>query len=279
MTTVPEDGATDFNLTGRLQRRDPKALAELYDHYGHRLYSRLLHCTGSRSAADDLSVETFVRAWNRAASLVPESSLAPWLLGIAKESAPDCSDEGSAAAASPKLRRRILAAAGHERFGWAPFLGGAAVLALSAAIYFGGRERTFATEVLNLRGQMRQQDVTLTRLNGAIDILSADGATESTFASRQVKGKVFVSPKQGILLVASNLTPAPRGQVYEMWLVSKSGASTPAGLFATRPDGTVLHVDREPVDIAAASSVAVTLEREGGAAQPGSPPVLIVPLH
>src|ERR1017187_7803197 len=38
---------------------------------------------------------------------------------------------------SPRLRRRILASVGHEqrRFGWAPFLAAAALLALFAAVY------------------------------------------------------------------------------------------------------------------------------------------------
>ena len=67
---------------------------------------------------------------------------------------------------SSKLRKRILAAAGYEQrgFGLAPWLGALAALCFVAALYFGGRERSYMEEMGNLRTQMRQQTIELTRL-------------------------------------------------------------------------------------------------------------------
>jgi hypothetical protein len=280
LTTVHGAGAGDKNLVDRLQRRDPRALAELYDRYGGALYARILQATGKRRTAEDLVEETFLRAWNRIHSFDSEGGpIEPWLLAIARETAPEWSDEGSTTPPSPKLRRRILASAGHEPFGWAPFLAGAALLTLSAAVYFGGRERTFAIEVLNLREQLGRQNVMLTRVNEALSILNAPGTSELSFAVGSARGKVFVNPQQGVLLIASNLTPAPQGKVYEMWLLPKNGRPVPAGLIEPPPNGTVLHVDHEPVDAASLAAVGVTIENQGGASQPGSPPFLTVPLR
>ena len=274
-----DGGAGDRELVGRLQRREPQALAELYDRYGAELYSRMWRTAGKRGAAEDLVQETLLRAWNRIHDFDAETNrIEPWLLAIAHDTAPyrDDSDIPAPAAPppSPKLRRRILASAGHERFGWAPFLAAAAVLAISAAVYFGGRERTFALEVLNLREQMRQQNIALTRFNEALSILNGTGTVEAPFTPGEARGKVFVNAQQGVLLIASNLTPAPPGKVFEMWLVTKNGKSAPAGLFQARRDGTALHVERGEVDVASAASVVVTLEDEGGAAQPGPKPLI-----
>ncbi len=280
LTMVLDSGASDKNLVGRLQRRDPRALAELYDRYGSAIYARILRAAGQRRAAEDLVEETFLRAWNRIHGFDPESGpIEPWLVAIARETAPEWADADGTAAPSPKLRRRILASAGHEPFGWAPFLAAAAVLTLSAAVYFGGRERTFAIEVLNLREQLGRQDVMLTRINESISILSAPGTSESSFTAGPASGKVFVNPRQGVLLIASNLTPPPSGKTYEMWLLPKSGRPIPAGLIEPRANGTVLHVDHEPVDAASMAAVGVTLENQGGASQPGSPPLITVPLR
>ena len=87
------------------------------------------------------------------------------------------------AAPSPKLRRRILASAGHEqrRFGWAPFLGLATALSLFAAFYFSSRERQFAMQMAVQREQMRRQAIELTQLNEAFAILSGPSTIEVSF--------------------------------------------------------------------------------------------------
>lgn len=184
------------------------------------------------------------------------------------------------AAPPARLRRRILASVGFEqrRFGWAPFLAAAAALALFAAFYFSGRERDFATLAVRLDSQLRAQTIELTRMNEAFAILNGANTTVTSFGPGP-RGKVYVNPSQGVLLIASNLPKAPAGKTYEMWVVPKGGrAPRPAGIFQSDSGGSAMHVQRIAVDIADTAAIAVTLENEGGAATPTMPILIAAPL-
>jgi Anti-sigma-K factor rskA len=187
------------------------------------------------------------------------------------------------AAPTPKLRRRILASTGYEprRLVWNLLAVATAVLACFAAVYFSGRENQYAQESAALREQLRRQTIDLTRLNEAFAILSSPDTTVTSFGTGPAppKGKVFVNARQGVLLIASNLPPAPSGKTYEMWVIPKTGQPAPAGLFQSQPDGSAMHIERGLVDVAAAGAVAVTLESEGGALQPTSTPLIVAPLQ
>jgi RNA polymerase sigma-70 factor (ECF subfamily) len=83
-------GPEDRALVERLKRRDPQALAELYDRYGKMAYSLVLRAVRDRAIAEDLVQETFLRVWNRVHSIDSEKgSLGPWLLAIARNRAID----------------------------------------------------------------------------------------------------------------------------------------------------------------------------------------------
>jgi RNA polymerase sigma-70 factor, ECF subfamily len=80
----------DRALLARLQRRDPQALAELYDRYGKMAYSLVLRVVRDNAIAEDLVQETFLRVWNRVHSVDSEKgSIGPWLLAIARNRAID----------------------------------------------------------------------------------------------------------------------------------------------------------------------------------------------
>lgn len=83
-------GSEDSTLVERLKRRDPQALAELYDRYGKMAYSLVLRVVRDTAIAEDLVQETFLRVWNRVHSVDSEKgSLGPWLLAIARNRAID----------------------------------------------------------------------------------------------------------------------------------------------------------------------------------------------
>jgi hypothetical protein len=187
-------------------------------------------------------------------------------------------------APSPKLRRRILAAAGAPSygFGWAPALAAVAALSLCAAVYFSGREREFSQEARSLLAQARSQNIELTRLDEAFAILYGADTTVTSFGEKQPKpkGRVFVNPSQGVLLIASNLATAPEGQAYEMWLIPRGGkAPVPFGMFQARSDGTAMHVQLGALDVSAAAALAVTLEAAAGVSAPTSTPVIVAALQ
>ncbi|HWC99839.1 MAG TPA: sigma-70 family RNA polymerase sigma factor [Candidatus Sulfopaludibacter sp.] len=82
------DGDPDLVL--RLQRRDPQALAELYDRYGRIVFSLILRVVRDAATAEDLVQETFLRVWNRVHGFDAEKgAIAPWLLAVARNRAID----------------------------------------------------------------------------------------------------------------------------------------------------------------------------------------------
>ena len=92
------------------------------------------------------------------------------------------------------------------------------------------------------------------RLKDVLALLNAPETVvrvSSEGAAKPPQGKVFVHPDRGVLLLASNLPPAPAGKIYEMWVIPASGNPVPAGLFQTESNGTAVHLRTGPVSDAA----------------------------
>src|SRR5262249_5118796 len=80
----------DGDLIGRLKRRDPNAMADLYDRYSKLVYSVILRIVKEGGIAEDLTQETFLRVWNRAQFFDQEKgALGPWVLTVARNRAID----------------------------------------------------------------------------------------------------------------------------------------------------------------------------------------------
>src|SRR5829696_3228995 len=80
----------DGDLVQRLQRRDPQALADLYDRYGRLTYALILRIVKDTGTAEDLVQETFLRVWNRVQGFDAErGAIGPWLLAVARNRAID----------------------------------------------------------------------------------------------------------------------------------------------------------------------------------------------
>jgi hypothetical protein len=87
---------------------------------------------------------------------------------------------------------------------------------------------------------------------------------------RSVRGKMFWDPgKRSAILQVSNLPPVPEGKDYQLWLV-RGGRELSAGVFAvTSGSSNMFRVDSLPVILPRGiSTIAVTLERKGGAVRP-----------
>jgi len=82
----------DPDLIVRLQRRDPQALAELYDRYGRLAYAVILRVVRDAAIAEDLVQETFLRVWNRVHGFdAQRGAVKAWLLAVARNRAIDYS--------------------------------------------------------------------------------------------------------------------------------------------------------------------------------------------
>lgn len=80
----------DRELAARLQRRDPQAMADLYDRYSRLAYSLIFRIVKDAAVAEDLVQESFLRVWNRVQGFDPErGALGPWVLAVARNRAID----------------------------------------------------------------------------------------------------------------------------------------------------------------------------------------------
>jgi hypothetical protein len=187
-----------------------------------------------------------------------------------------------------RLRNRVLAAVGGRsasRWSWSPVWAAVAAGALIAAVVFNIREHRTAADLAQAAAELTRvqtestaQTRELARLNEAFAILNQPNVKQVIFgggAPQPPRGRVFLDPTHGVLLLASNLPPAPAGKTYEMWVIPKAKGSkpVPAGLFQSAADGTAVHVLPGPLDVAGTAAVAVTVEVAAGAQVPNLPPV------
>jgi len=70
-------------LLGALRRRDPAALAVLFDTYADRIYGLALKLVGEPSGAEDVVQESFLKLLTHAEGFAGRSALATWLYRVA----------------------------------------------------------------------------------------------------------------------------------------------------------------------------------------------------
>ena len=186
---------------------------------------------------------------------------------------------GPAQAPSGKLRHRLLASIGYERPGWFWTGALAAALMLALAIWLGMQERDRSNQLAAAREQLMQVTGERDNLNQAVRFLSDPETRPASFGRGQQappRGYVFLHPQLGVMLIAANLPAAGTGKTYEMWVIPKTGAPRPAGLFQS--DGMRgLHILSGPIDLDALDAVAVTLEPLAGSAAPTTTPIIVAP--
>lgn len=182
-----------------------------------------------------------------------------------------------------RLRRRVLSMVGSERsaWGWMFASGAIAAALLIAVLWFSVRDRELESELARARETIRNSTAELARVQQAFAFLNEPETKQVGFGKgepRPPRGNVFLNPRAGVLLIASNLPALPAGKTYEMWVIPKGGAPRPAGLFQSDPAGTAIHIQSGPVDLAATDAVAVTVEPEAGSAKPTATPIIVAPV-
>lgn len=80
----------DRELVAAVGRRDEEALRVLYRRYGGPAYALVLRIVGDEECAEEVVQDVFLRIWRHAVNYQPDqSSLATWILGIARNLAVD----------------------------------------------------------------------------------------------------------------------------------------------------------------------------------------------
>jgi RNA polymerase sigma factor (sigma-70 family) len=73
----------EWRAVRRAQRGDVGAFEELYRGSAGRIYALCLRMTGNREDAEELTQETFIRAWQKIAAFRGDSAFSSWLFRIA----------------------------------------------------------------------------------------------------------------------------------------------------------------------------------------------------
>ena len=121
----------------------------------------------------------------------------------------------------------------------------------------------------------------LARVNAALRFLDEPQSKLVGFGTGEPappRGNLFVNPRSGVLLVASNLPQLVDGKTYQMWMIPRGGKPVAAGVFQSDAAGTAVHLMAGAVDVRATGAIAVTVEPDGGSAQPTTTPIIVAPL-
>lgn len=133
-----------------------------------------------------------------------------------------------------------------------------------------------ANEELNKRiadaETQSQKDREMIALLSAKDAVHVSLVLPNTPAAPHVK-TIYQKSTGRLVLMASNLEALPSGMTYELWLIPKSGAPIPAGLFKPDAHGMAMMMPENP-EVPAwtePTAFAVTIEPEGGSKTPTMP--------
>jgi anti-sigma-K factor RskA len=179
-----------------------------------------------------------------------------------------------------RLRRKVIGIARPASPAW--LLQAAAGLAAALAIalvWLGIDSRNKSERIAQAGREQEALESQLVRAQAAVAFLR-DPETRPASASRpdQPGGTYFINPKGGVLLIASRLPALRTGQTYQMWVIPKTGAPRPAGLFRPDDSGGAVHLQPDPLDVTAVQALAITIEPDGGSLAPTTTPMLVSPV-
>lgn len=113
------------------------------------------------------------------------------------------------------------------------------------------------------------------RLAQALSIIGDPAMQDVSFGPPATRGRVFLSPGKGVVLVAAGLPPLDVNKTFELWVIPKTGNPIPAGTFRSQANAAVFV---HPGVALNAAALAVTIEPEGGSLQPTTTPFIVAKL-
>lgn len=194
-----------------------------------------------------------------------------------------------------RARARLLAALGREprmavvhqgarARSWWLWIPSTATLALAIVVGLLWQENMDLREkAAKLATLEAQQELDAQNTKELVADLTAKGAIHVNLneagAEPQPHAKATYNPRDGgIVFVASNLTPLPAGQAYQLWIVPMNdGKPIRAASFRPTSLGTAVVMKHDKFK-AAPKMFAVTIEPEHGTGDPSYPAVLASPI-
>jgi anti-sigma-K factor RskA len=134
--------------------------------------------------------------------------------------------------------------------------------------------RAARLESVRLRGELETARRRAEELDAVRTALASPGVRVVELAGQKEapssSGRIYWDTGKGRWLVAASLPPAPTGKVYQLWFVTAQ-AKVPAGLIPTDTAGHGFAIVDVPPTVGKVAFAAITLEPEGGSAQPTLP--------
>lgn len=160
------------------------------------------------------------------------------------------------------------------------FAAAAVVLAL-ATFWLARDDRQQRLDRQHLEAQLNAAKATVSQDNATLQAYAGVVAAPDTVSvtlQQQAGGPpgqahVLYNERMGLAVYSGQISPAPAGKSYQLWLVPASGAPVNAGLVAANQQSGPVVV--QLAQGLAAKAFAVTLEPEGGRPQPTGPKVLV----
>jgi anti-sigma-K factor RskA len=189
-------------------------------------------------------------------------------VAMLRATAASLAHDAPAVAPPPELRSRILATARAERGNvvplrprWAAPVAAVATVAACAAVALGVWAAT-------LNHTLGNRDAALRNQARALAVAASPDARRIALTGEH--GALVVTRDGRAALLLAGLPKPGGGKVFEAWVVS-GGAAKPAGVFSAAGSETAVALERS---VPSGATVAVTIERAGGAQQPTSAPIL-----
>jgi hypothetical protein len=197
----------------------------------------------------------------------------------------------TAAAATPNSEEPQLVARGgrllqmeeeaaprRSRMGFAGWAGWAIAAGLAAGVGFEYHQsQTLKSDLYTTTGKLTQEREQAARAEAVMQVLNGGGAMQ--VALRVPAGgpaeppkpdghAAYIADSGSLVFVGEHLAPLEAYKTYELWVIPTGGHPVPAGLFKPDPQGFASVVLPELPKGVAAKTFGVTIEDDGGVAQP-----------
>ena len=178
-----------------------------------------------------------------------------------------------------RLRTRVLATVTPVRQGrqWVPVMAAltaACVCLLAISLWSWAQVGRTREQLAALREERNQ-------LRAALEMMGRSDTRTVQFGRNEnaPHGRVFMNGRGGLVFVASQLPQVASDRTLELWVIPRTGAPRPAGLFRPNAKGDSVNVSSVAAEPAETKAVAVSVEPREGSSAPTTTPILVVPLE
>jgi anti-sigma-K factor RskA len=178
-----------------------------------------------------------------------------------------------------KEPRRAQSAHARRTSWWRVFELAVAGVAGLVILLFARQNTILRHQVVALYAHSTAQKQQLLDANDLLGAMTSSEAEHFTLVAAktppQPQGKAIYVRRNGTLVfLASNMAQLPASKIYELWLIPKTGAPIPAGLFRPEADGSATVIKPQLPTGVEAKTFAITIEPLAGSSAPTSQPIM-----